>query len=770
MKTRFFVRPARLMNGGQVAATCKFLGRCSLGLCLFVSVAAAGAAPAQTWGTERQPELASFSDWANRAVASAGTNEPQGLALAQQRRAALLNLIKSDPAAALASAVPANVRSQLPAPIVAQLETPVSGIGDFSVRAALHALGGPAVEPVQRFVTLNGQTNRAFVYGRRIGETSKQGIPLRGVVIDGIMAVDQDALHELATGEAPPTGQVVIDLRSTAEKNAVAAPQILAEMGGKTYGFASREQLQQAELQIARSEGGLGPKPSQSAEQVLQAGSSEAETEGHDAPTPWTTGVKQILVIRVDFSDLPGDPAGWTMAGAQNFMDSVIAPYYRQSSYKQTALTNTVTTQLYRMPQTAASYAAITNNDGLHRHAEAAAFGGISEVTVTNGGSGYTGSGVTNAPTVLFTGGGGINAGGYAYVSGGSVVSVTLTNLGSGYTSAPTVWLIGGGGAGAAATATPGNTTGGDYLPNYDRIIVLFSGLSYIVPYSGINYGGLAQVGGPNVWINGEFDFRVVAHELGHTYGLWHANLWHVSDGNPISMTGTNLEYGDPYDTMGANDPQDTLTDFNPYYKYRLGWVTDDQVPMVTKSGVYRINQFDNSTGTGTLGLRIARDSTNTYWVAIRRDGLRWPSTTINDGAYVFWQNTSLNSLLLDLNTPGSSTNDAALGLNTVFTDKDIRKAIIPVVNGGISPNAYMDVAVDMNGINGTPIWVDFSYAGVIEDGSFNSPYKTTANGVAHVPTGGTILFKGPHSSTETPLISKECSLHAIPGTVSIGQ
>src|SRR5262249_49193458 len=100
MKTRFFGQGAGLVSGGQVATAYQILGLCSVGLCWFISVTAAGAAPAQTWGTERQPELAAFRVWANRAIASGQKNEPQGLALAQQRRAALLNLIKSDPAAA----------------------------------------------------------------------------------------------------------------------------------------------------------------------------------------------------------------------------------------------------------------------------------------------------------------------------------------------------------------------------------------------------------------------------------------------------------------------------------------------------------------------------------------------------------------------------------------------------------------------------------------------------------------------------------------------
>jgi fibronectin-binding autotransporter adhesin len=79
-------------------------------------------------------------------------------------------------------------------------------------------------------------------------------------------------------------------------------------------------------------------------------------------------------------------------------------------------------------------------------------------VTVTNGGSGYTG-----APAIRITGGGGIGAAGYATVSGGQVNGIVITNPGVGYTSVPTISFMGGGGVGATTSAltTAVNTSGG---------------------------------------------------------------------------------------------------------------------------------------------------------------------------------------------------------------------------------------------------------------------------------------------------------------------
>lgn len=75
--------------------------------------------------------------------------------------------------------------------------------------------------------------------------------------------------------------------------------------------------------------------------------------------------------------------------------------------------------------------------------------GGVALVTVTNGGSGYS------RPLVTFSGGAGTGA--QAFVSGaanGVITDITVTDPGSGYTSSPTVTIAdSGGGTGTGATA-----------------------------------------------------------------------------------------------------------------------------------------------------------------------------------------------------------------------------------------------------------------------------------------------------------------------------
>jgi hypothetical protein len=80
--------------------------------------------------------------------------------------------------------------------------------------------------------------------------------------------------------------------------------------------------------------------------------------------------------------------------------------------------------------------------------------GGLTRVSVTSGGSGYT-----SVPTVSISGGGGSGATAVALVAGLQVISLTITAGGSGYTSTPTVIITGGGGSGATAIAVLSTAT-----------------------------------------------------------------------------------------------------------------------------------------------------------------------------------------------------------------------------------------------------------------------------------------------------------------------
>ena len=587
---------------------------------------------AQAWNGPLPPKMAAFREWTARYAQATAPDartalEPEGVALARARRPVILDLIKSDPRRALAVTVPTMVRQALPAAVLAELETRVAGKGDYEWQEALAMPGtaGPAHWD-RRVAFINGVDYTAHPYGRRVEQLTKEGASLHGIALDRELALHESPLRVLEPGEVPAgaaeaqcpvSGDPVAALVAGAGANLSLLDVV--EAFGRTWELSasSANLLDKFEQRLDAAEAQPGPRV-----RALVVGPDGATpTTAAGAPTAWTTGTKQVLVLRVDFSDLPGDPNNLGQPGpvitaqvARDWMTNNVAPFYRDMSYGKTTMVPTVSTKLYRLPQTATSYATSGNYSQLHLDARLA----------------------------------------------------------------------------AAA----------DYnVANYDRIVVVFSSLadrpdiSIRIPGSQITFAGIADIGGTNVGINGSLGS--VAHELGHTYGLLHSNSWNVTDGDPISSLGTSFEYGDPFDAMGR-PPTFPMFDpayhFNPAHKNRLGWIDDSQIQTVTISGTYRVNRFDHASATGTVALKIAKDSTRNYWIAIRRS---ISSKSWLHGAYIFWSYNSFRATdLLDMNTPGSSMDDAALGLGQSFSDVASGVSIRVLTDGGTTPGEYADIQV----------------------------------------------------------------------------
>ena len=99
---------------------------------------------------------------------------------------------------------------------------------------------------------------------------------------------------------------------------------------------------------------------------------------------------------------------------------------------------------------------------------------------------------------------------------------------------------------------------------NYDRDIVSHTSVA------GFDWGGLGVVGGKGTWLQ-SYGTGVTAHELGHNQGLRHANFWNPDAAyTGIYGTGTNIEYGNIFDTMGSGGSH-----FGALFKNQLDWLPD---------------------------------------------------------------------------------------------------------------------------------------------------------------------------------------------------
>lgn len=581
---------------------------------------------ARRWSDPQPPALAEFRDWTERYMKAAaevrGNIEAEGVRLARIRRPVFRDLIINDPEHALALAVPAAIRVRLPAPVRAELEVRVAGTGDVG-----WLMTSGATVTRRHVAYLNRDMYSVHIYGRRNTRMAKEGASLHGIAIDDELALHESPLRLLEPGEkAAGTASdkcAVTDepIRTESVPDGEPIPDSrMAEAFGRAWEFCgAMSMVSHFEAQLIEHEDQPGPRIGAfpSAYSDRQAGVPATARAAND----WSIGPKRLLVLRVDFSDFPGEP--FTMDAVREAIDAQIAPFFDEVSYGATTLSGTLGSKVYRLPQTATAYAVNGNSLRLHDDAVAAARADFS-------------------------------------------------------------------------------------IETFDRVAVVFRDIGpKAIPNSNFAWQGMAFLGGSKIWIN---DSTLVwptwAHELGHTYGMEHANLWQVRDGNPLSFAGSTVEYGDVFDMMAG--PTDFLTNsgrkdhrfhFNAYWKNRIGWLPDSAVATATTSGVYRIYRFDSKAARfdRPQALRIFRDGVQWYWIGLRQNFAQLSPTT--NGAYVIWAyDDGKPTQLLDL-TPGGNANDAMLAVGRTLSDPDYGIEIRAVGGGGTEPDQYLDIQVTVSSL-----------------------------------------------------------------------
>jgi hypothetical protein len=203
-----------------------------------------------------------------------------------------------------------------------------------------------------------------------------------------------------------------------------------------------------------------------------------------------------------------------------------------------------------------------------------------------------------------------------------------------------------------------------------------------------------AMTGQKGAWVQTD-DAGVIAHELGHNYGLNHANAW-----TPFTTSaygpGSTVEYGDPFDTMGPNQGA-----FNPCEKTVLQWFPSWACLAITNSGIYRLRAFDVVSLQSNLfyALKVRKDVRD-YWFDYRGqftsgnfspftlNGLeiRWPR----------WSASSGGSTLLDT-TPGTARGfaDGPLTVGRTFSDVEA-EVHVTTLGRSPTPGEWLDVVVNL--------------------------------------------------------------------------
>jgi hypothetical protein len=160
----------------------------------------------------------------------------------------------------------------------------------------------------------------------------------------------------------------------------------------------------------------------------------------------------------------------------------------------------------------------------------------------------------------------------------------------------------------AIATAAEAAATARGYdLNSYTGRLYVFNNLS--CPWS-----GLAYVGWPHAYSNNTTNLLVIAHELGHNFGLAHAASLDCG-ANVIGGTCTSSEYGDPFDVMGNN----RAMHFSSSQKAILNWLPAGSVAThASGTQVYTLSPIEAAGGT-MYAVKVQAAANRTYWIEYRQ-------------------------------------------------------------------------------------------------------------------------------------------------------
>lgn len=192
-------------------------------------------------------------------------------------------------------------------------------------------------------------------------------------------------------------------------------------------------------------------------------------------------------------------------------------------------------------------------------------------------------------------------------------------------------------------------------------------------------------------------DETVFQHELGHCFGLPHANLWRPTTTDPIGP-GTHGEYDGSYDSMGWSS---SWAPYNTMNRFYIRWLTMAETHNLDSrlSGTYTIYDPDipSLNPLRKYTIRIPRSDGNYYFVEFR------PRITALAGNTAFDPTTQNGIRILRTNgaelidvTPLSAGDslDAALLAGKEFYDAGEDISVKAVAKGNTFGDQYFDVEV----------------------------------------------------------------------------
>ncbi|HEY3305842.1 MAG TPA: NEW3 domain-containing protein [Candidatus Binatia bacterium] len=301
------------------------------------------------------------------------------------------------------------------------------------------------------------------------------------------------------------------------------------------------------------------------------------------------------------------------------------------------------------------------------------------------------------------------------------------------------------------------------------------------------NWWGLGSVGGnpSKAWINGSFQLRVLGHEMGHNFGLYHSKSLSCDTTACIAQ-----EYGDRWDIMG-NPAFVNPGHFTAFQKERLGWLNFDDgihvmppITTVTTDGVYSIGSYE-SQDSNPKALKILKSTDpstgkRTYYYVEHRAGssdtlLPW-AVVLHTGS----ESSADSSYMWDLDQTTVAT-DWELSVSQTYSDSAAQVAIALMsadstgatinVTTGQAPCVQSNPTVSLSPSAAQTISAGNSavYSVTVTNGDNSSCSSSSFNLTAAAPNDWTAVA-GAYSLSVAPGESASTSLQvSSPSTASAG-
>lgn len=567
--------------------------------------------------------------------------------VAVERKAVMRELMRDNPREAIEQAIGFAEYAALPKEIQVLVEKPFTS----KVKLDVYPICGDGVNPLppgtpdaMRTVRFeDGEEATTFVYGKREEVTSKNASPVTGIVLDG-----QAVLHEGVFVEVSPEDVAALGLsmpdKSIVTRKPVMEP-VYAVAGGEVFAFTDRAEFVAADAQLTKLEQHPGPHSgaihffamAAPADGAAAAGGSHEPYNFENAAAASTIAFSQWTetpknVFLIRIDASDRPGNPYTQAQVEGEYNGVTNTQIINNSYGKTSIVCTSSANIYRMPQPSTYYSRSGEPD---------------------------------------------------YRTVGS-------NSGALLTDAKTVFRNTKSGGDAAINIGPLDNSN---LGNYDIVGVVFGDFG-MLSSGNLYYAGLA--GGSNHWIQNNVNSGTCTHELAHNYGIGHSNFWETTDGSVVGA-GSSKEYGDPYDIMGGGPVP--LGHFNAAHKSKVNWLTPaDWVDSTAlPNAVHRLYAIDRGTSLqnprGIRATKVAGTNPEYYWMCYRPTFVSNPFSV--NGVHLSWVHGTTD--LLDV-TPGSlvGKKDAFLAVGRTYSDNTSNVHFTPVATGGVAPNDYIDVRVNI--------------------------------------------------------------------------